>query len=101
MLFTVHILGASSYETRRANDTASILVLAPHMTLCITCRYLSCKADGDSSMIFDASLSAFEARISPSAAITLARASRDASASAAIARWSCSGNRASLLKKEF
>ena len=26
MLFTVRILGASSYETRRANDTASILV---------------------------------------------------------------------------
>ena len=28
MLFTVHILGASSYETRRVNDTASILVMA-------------------------------------------------------------------------
>ena len=27
MLFTVRIWGASSYETRRANDTASILVL--------------------------------------------------------------------------
>ena len=27
MLFTVCILGASSYETRRANDTASILVV--------------------------------------------------------------------------
>ena len=27
MLFTVLILGASSYETRRANDTASILVV--------------------------------------------------------------------------
>ena len=26
VLFTVRILGASSYETRRANDTASILV---------------------------------------------------------------------------
>ena len=27
MIFTLRILGASSYETRRANDTASILVL--------------------------------------------------------------------------
>jgi len=61
------------------------------------CRYLSCKADGDSSMILEASLSALDALISPSAAMTLALASRDASASAAIALCNCSGNRASLI----
>ena len=33
VLFTVCILGASSYETRRANDTASILV---DVTLALT-----------------------------------------------------------------
>ena len=33
VLFTVCILGASSYETRRANDTASILVIYTDNTL--------------------------------------------------------------------
>ena len=42
-----------------------------------------------------------EALFSPSAAITLARASREASASAAMARWSCSGSLASLLKTKI
>ena len=64
----------------------------------LTCRYLSWRAEGDWSMTEEASFRAREARISPSAAITLARASRDASASAAIARCSCSGRRASLLE---
>ena len=45
-----------------------------------------------------ASRRAFEAFCSPSAAITLARASRAASASAAIARCSCTGSRTSLLQ---
>ena len=36
-LFTVRILGASSYETRRANDTASILVPL-HLLLLLTPR---------------------------------------------------------------
>ena len=64
-----------------------------------TCRYLSCNAAGDSEMISEASLRAPEAFFSPSAAITLALASRAASASAAIARWSCSGSRASFLQR--
>jgi len=63
-------------------------------------RYRSCKAAGDCSIIIEASLRALEARISPSAAITLARASLLASASAAMARCSCSGSRASFLKKD-
>ena len=36
----------------------------------ITWRYLSCRAAGDCSIICEASLRAFEALISPSAAIT-------------------------------
>lgn len=48
-------------------------------------------------MTIEASLRALEAFCSPSAAITLARASRAASASAAIARCSCTGRRTSLL----
>ena len=63
----------------------------------LTCKYLSCSADGDSSITLEASRNAFEARFSPSAAITLALASREASASAAIARCNCSGSRASFL----
>ena len=47
-----------------------------------------------------ASLRAWDAFFSPSAAITLALASLAASASAAMALWSCSGSRASFLKKE-
>ena len=64
----------------------------------VTWRYLSWRAAGDCSMICEASRKALEALISPSAAITLARASRLASASAAMALWSCSGNLASFLK---
>ena len=51
-------------------------------------------------MIMEASRKAFEALISPSAAITLALASLLASASAAMARCNCSGNLASFLKNE-
>ena len=43
-------------------------------------------------------LRAFEALFSPSAAITFALASLEASASAAMALWSCSGSRASFLQ---
>lgn len=46
----------------------------------------------------DASLRAMDALNSPSAAMTLARASRAASASAAMARCSCTGRRTSLLQ---
>lgn len=56
------------------------------------------RAAGDSLMTSAASLRALEARCSPSAAITLARASRAASASAAMARCSCTGRRTSLLQ---
>merc|ERR1719474_1629262 len=49
------------------------------------CRYLSCRAAGDSDMISEASFRARDAFCSPSAAITLALASLVASASAAIA----------------
>lgn len=45
-----------------------------------TCKYRSCSAAGESPMISEASLKALEAFCSPSAAITLALASLDASA---------------------
>jgi hypothetical protein len=61
------------------------------------CRYLSWSAIGDSLMTLAASLSAHDAFCSPSAATTLARASRVASASVAIDRCNCTGNRTSLL----
>uniref|UniRef100_G1S5P3 Uncharacterized protein n=1 Tax=Nomascus leucogenys TaxID=61853 RepID=G1S5P3_NOMLE len=48
-------------------------------------------------MTMEASFRALDAFISPLAAITLARASRDASASAAIALWSCTGSFTSLI----
>ena len=64
---------------------------------CITWRYRNCRAAGDWLMTIAASLRAVEALYSPSAAMTLARASRDASASAAMARCSCTGKRTSLL----
>jgi hypothetical protein len=47
---------------------------------CHTCKYRSCNAAGESPMISEASLKALEAFCSPSAAITLALASLDASA---------------------
>uniref|UniRef100_A0ABI7X0B1 Uncharacterized protein n=2 Tax=Felinae TaxID=338152 RepID=A0ABI7X0B1_FELCA len=47
-------------------------------------------------MTMEASFRALDAFISPSA-VTLARASRDASASAAIALWSCTGSFTSLI----
>ena len=62
-------------------------------------RYLNCRAAGDSEMTSAASLSALDAFCSPSAAITLALASRAASASAAIALCIWTGNRTSLLYK--
>lgn len=65
----------------------------------ITCKYLSWRAAGESPITSDASLNALDAFCSPSAAITLARASLDASASAAIALCNCIGNRTSFLKQ--
>ncbi len=53
------------------------------------CKYLNCKAAGESEMMSEASFKALEAFCSPSAAMTLARASRAASASAAMAFCSC------------
>ena len=55
-------------------------------------------AEGLSEMTSAASRRALEAFCSPSAAMTLARASRAASASAAIARCNCTGRRTSLLQ---
>ena len=52
-------------------------------------RYRSCKAAGESESISEASFKDREAFCSPSAAMTLARASLAASASAAIALCSC------------
>ena len=63
----------------------------------ITCKYLNWRAEDESLMTSEASLSARLAFCSPSAAITLARASRAASASAAIALWSWTGKRTSFL----
>ena len=60
------------------------------------CKYLSCRALGESEMTSEASLRAFEAFISPSAAMTFALASRAASASAAIARCNEWGSLTSL-----
>uniref|UniRef100_A0A1A9UXP7 Uncharacterized protein n=1 Tax=Glossina austeni TaxID=7395 RepID=A0A1A9UXP7_GLOAU len=54
-----------------------------------TCKYLNWRAAGESPITSDASLRAREAFCSPSAAITLALASRAASASAAMARCNC------------
>lgn len=57
----------------------------------------TCKAEGLADMISEASLKALEDFISPSAAITLARASRAASASAAMALCKAVGKETSLL----
>ena len=54
------------------------------------------RAAGQSMMTSAACLSARLALCSPSAAMTLALASLAASASAAMARWSCSGTRTSF-----
>ena len=53
------------------------------------CKYRNCKAAGESDIISDASFKALEALCSPSAAMTVALASRAASASAAIALCNC------------
>ncbi|KAI8129348.1 hypothetical protein CVS40_0878 [Lucilia cuprina] len=53
---------------------------------------------GESPITSDASRRARDAFCSPSAAMTLARASRAASASAAMALCSCTGRRTSLLE---
>ena len=61
------------------------------------CRYRSWSAEVDSSRTSAASFKCFEAFCSPSAATTLARASRAASASAAMALWSCTGTLTSFI----
>ena len=61
------------------------------------CRYLSWRAAGDSFMTSAASLRALEACCSPSAAMTLALASRVDSASAAIDLCIATGRRTSLI----
>ena len=58
-------------------------------------------AAGEFSITPEASAVAMEARISPSAAITLARAARPASASAAMVLRRESGSLASLLNKSI
>lgn len=63
----------------------------------LTCKYLSCRAAGESLMTSEASRRARDAFCSPSAAMTLARASRAASASAAIALCNWTGSLTSLL----
>lgn len=66
--------------------------------MCVrVCRQRSCKAIGDLFIVSAASLSATEAFCSPCAATTLARASRVASASVAIALCNCTGSRTSFL----
>ena len=65
--------------------------------MCVSvCKYLNCKAVEDWLITSAAALSATDAFCSPSAATTLALASRDASASVAIARCICTGNLTSL-----
>lgn len=61
------------------------------------CKYRNCRAEDDSAITSEASLRALDAFCSPSAAMTFARASRAASASAAMARCSWTGRRASLI----
>jgi hypothetical protein len=65
------------------------------------CRYRSCRAPGESCMTSAASFKALEAFISPSAATTLALASREASASAAIALCNDLGRLTSLLERKM
>ncbi|KAI9581915.1 hypothetical protein GQX74_011410 [Glossina fuscipes] len=60
----------------------------------------TCKAEGLAEIMSEASFKALEDFISPSAAITLARASLAASASAAIALCKAVGKETSLLRKE-
>lgn len=61
------------------------------------CKYLSCSATGLWLITSAASFNATDARCSPSAATTLARASRVASASVAMALCICTGRRTSFL----
>ena len=68
-----------------------------HFTWGLVLPWHTWSAAGLSAITSDASFRARDAFISPSAAITFARASRAASASAAIARWSCKGRRTSFL----
>ncbi len=76
----------------------AVALLKKEIFICkITWRYLSCRAEDDSAMTSEASLSAREAFCSPSAAMTFALASLAASASAAMALCSWTGRRASLL----
>ena len=65
----------SLLEGRNLNDVAQ----------CITWRYRNCRAAGDWLMTIAASLRAVEVLYSPSAAMTLARPARDASASVVMA----------------
>lgn len=76
------------------NRIVFVLSLA---TVFSVCRYRSCKASGVADITRAASFSDLLARCSPSAAITLARASRTADASIAIARCNCTGRRTSFL----
>lgn len=71
----------------------TLLLGATNMNILFTC-----KAEGLPEIVSAASLRAFEDFISPSAAITLARASRAASASAAIARCRVVGKETSFLQ---
>ncbi len=65
--------------------------------ICVNvCKYLNCIAIGDSLIISAAAFKPRLAFISPSAAINFARASRDASASAAIAFCKATGKRTSF-----
>jgi len=68
--------------------------------ICVNvCRYRSWRATGDWAITSAASFNCRDAFCSPSAAMTLARASRLASASAAIDRCIDWGKRTSVLRK--
>ena len=77
-------------------------MMHPGINQCdLTCKYLNWRAEEESLITSEASRSARLAFCSPSAAITLARASRAASASAAMALCSWTGKRTSLLQEKY
>ncbi len=81
--------------------TGKMIVELFSADICVNvCKYRNCKAIGDSAMTSAASFNCLDAFCSPSAAITFARASRLASASAAIDRCMDCGKRTSVLQNK-
>ena len=84
-MFGYVLLGLTKFESMSMGRGKITVEFFSAAMLFKVCKYLSWSADGESDIISDASFNARDAFCSPSAAITLALASRVASASAAIA----------------